>query len=515
MQRHADAGPLADPAAIHADAHGGRLRSALLVAAGAAAIPLICLVLLDSGTSAAVAALGLVVLGTSVSLRHFERIDGLLICVILLMVVPARYRIAPLGAAGTAGALIGLLAFFFWFLRLVTRSEPRQPGPRPVHWTMVGVVVAVLVSYVAVSFRPHDVIEAKAADRGLITLVAILGFALFSADLVDTRAALNRVVRVVVGAGSVVAGLGVVQFFTKLDVAAKLKLPGFAYVPSNYADNRAGFTRIISTTSHPIELSVVLAMLLPLALYVAFSARTRRRTWWMCTAVIAAAIPMTVSRTGILGLAVALGVSLPFWDGRRRWLVLGWTVLGSVAMRLAVPGLMGTLRSFLFTPAGDPSLYSRQIGRAQAVDYWLERPWLGRGFGTFLPQRYTYLDNQMLMSLVETGLVGLVANIAVFLTGAGLAFQTRSRAAGPRRARDRELAAALLAALAVAFSSWFTYDALSFPTSRELTFLVVGLIGAQWAIVARRSPTGSDGGDSPADDHRRPEGPLASAIVTR
>jgi hypothetical protein len=486
VRRPAEAGSGTDLLAADPEVRLRRGTTALVVLVGVAVIPLICLVALKSGLPAAVAALALVVLGTSVSLRHFERIDGLIICVVLLMLVPARYRIAPLGAAGTPGALIGLLAFFFWLLRLVTRREPQGPGPRPLRWAMIGVTVSVLLSYVALFFRPHDVVEGKAADRGLITLVAMLGFALFTAELIDTRAALDKIMRVVVGTGAVVAGLGVVQFFTRIDVAGKLKLPGFTFVPSNAMDSRAGFVRIMSTVSHPIELSVVLAMLLPLALFVAFGAGTRRRWWWLCVALIGAAVPMTVSRTGVLGLAVALGVALPFWDHTRRLLVLLWTGIGMVAMRLAVPGLMGTLRSFLFTPAGDPSLASREVGRAQAIVYWQERPWLGRGFGTFLPQRYTYLDNQMLLSLVETGVLGLVANLTVFGTAAALAFQTRARATGPERVRDRELAAALLAALAVSFSSWFTYDALSFPTSRGLTLLVVGLIAAQWVVVTRR-----------------------------
>ena len=36
----------------------------------------------------------------------------------------------------------------------------------------------------------------------------------------------------------------------------------------------------------------------------------------------------------------------------------------------------------------------------------MERPLFGRGFGTFLPELYRYIDNTYLLGLVEFGIVG-------------------------------------------------------------------------------------------------------------
>ena len=291
--------------------------------------------------------------------------------------------------------------------------------------------------------------------------------------------------------GVVVAAVGMVQFFTGVDIGAKIRVPGFTYVSSDYSAARSGFNRIVSTTSHPIELSVTLVLLLPLALHLAAtSPPERRRRWWASAAVIGAAAPMTVSRTAVVALFVCGLVLFPAWPPRLRLRMGISLVIGLVLLRIAVPGLLGTLRSFLLNPGQDPSLQSRQIGANYVSPFISARPWFGRGFETFLPTRYEFLDNQMLLSLVETGIVGLVALLAVLGVAAML---TRLVRAGSDRFDDRDLAQAFLACLLVGYATWFTYDALGFPTGRTLLFLVVGLTGAQWRIIcaAREADPGT------------------------
>jgi hypothetical protein len=198
------------------------------------------------------------------------------------------------------------------------------------------------------------------------------------------------------------------------------------------------------------------------------------------------AIPMTVSRTGLVGAAVALIVLVPTWSWRRRLRVALVALGGLLAFRALVPGLLGTLRSFLLDPGGDPSLLSREIGRERAVALLGQRPWFGRGFGTLLPERYGFLDNQVLLGLIEVGVVGQAAYACLFLVAAGLVLRTRGRAEGPRREDDRSLAVSLAAALAVSLSTWLTYDALSFPTSRALTFVLIGLVAALCRVVVAK-----------------------------
>jgi O-antigen ligase len=370
-----------------------------------------------------------------------------------------------------------------WGMALIT-GRPRIARNTPLRWALVGVVLTTMVSYVAAGFRPLDIVEARAADRGLLTLISVLGLALLAAEVVPGRAALRNVVAGIVSAGAVVAAVGIVEFGLGLDLAAKLRLPGFTYTPVVFDSARAGFTRVVSTTSHPIELAVVLVMALPLALWLFLRGTGHARVWWGgCLVLVAAAIPMTVSRTGVVGVIVALVVLLPTWSWRRRIRLLAVGGVGIVVFSAIVPGLIGTLRGFLLEPGGDTSILSRQAGLERALDVIAERPFFGRGFGTFMPDRYGYIDNQVLLGAVEVGIVGQLAYGALFLLIAGFALQVRRRAVGAHRDDDRALAASLAAGVAVAASTWLTYDALSFPTGRALTFVLIGLVAALWRIV--------------------------------
>jgi O-antigen ligase len=99
---------------------------------------------------------------------------------------------------------------------------------------------------------------------------------------------------------------------------------------------------------------------------------------------------------------------------------------------------------------------------------------LGRGFLTFLPE-YRILDNQYLGVLIDTGFVGLVALLGLFVTGAVTAQHLRSRL---DNTGDRQLARALMASVASAGVSFALFDAFSFPMASGLVFLLLGAIDA-------------------------------------
>ena len=432
-----------------------------------------------------------VVLAVAV-LWRVDRTQALGVVFALLLLIPARERIAPLNSAGTPAAILGVGCFAVWLVGTVT-GRPRlvRAGRRSAGrcWPS-GSACCSATSPPACAARTSW--SPGRPTAGCSTLVSALGVALLAAELPRDWRSLQRLVAVIGASGSVVALLGVTQFLTGRDVAGLFRLPGFTFVAAGDDTARAGFTRVVSTTSHPIELAVVLVMVLPLVMWSFFTSVGRaRRRWAVCLAVVGTAVPMTVSRTGIVGLVVALAVVVPTWSWRRRRraaVVGGIGLLGGV--RALVPGLIGTLRSFLLDPGNDPSLLSRQIGRQRALDFLARRPVLGRGFGTFLPERYGYLDNQVLLGAVETGVLGQAAYAGVFavaaVTGVRIA---REVPRGPLGDAQRSLAISLLAALAVSLSSWFTFDALSFPTSRGLTFVCLGLLAAlaRVALPDRRS----------------------------
>lgn len=422
----------------------------------------------------------LAILAFSLSRIDIDQVTVLIGIIAVILLLPARLRIAPLGAAGTFSSLAGSAAFALWAWGRVWGMSWLATGRQPLRVALALFTAAVLASDVAMAFRPHDALESRAADRGLIMLLASAGVALLAADAIPTLGRLRSVIRAIVACGTVLAGLGIVQFMLGVDVPGLFRLPGFEL--SETGDNlaRSGFSRIVSTTTHPIELSVVLGMLLPLALHVGFTSEPgERKRWWFCAGVIGFAAPLTVSRTAVLALVVAFLVILPGFDARRRRLLLIAGVVGVVAMRFLVPGLVGTLRALIFNYGGDPSIATRKSDYDYVSTFVAERPLFGRGWGTFLPERYTFLDNQLLGGLIEIGVVGVVLLIGVYLTGIAQAMVVRRRAPDPVL---RDLALCLIAPIAVSLVTWMTYDAMAFPTGRTLTFLCIGCAAALWRL---------------------------------
>ena len=161
-------------------------------------------------------------------------------------------------------------------------------------------------------------------------------------------------------------------------------------------------------------------MLLPLAIYLAIcdTERSARRRW-APVALIALAIPTSVSRSAILSVAVALAVLVVLMPARQRLVAL---VRDAVRAR---GGLHGgarpdrhpdvVLRGRHERPVGGHARERLPAGRAARQ----EAPWFGHGGGTYIPDNVLdILDNQYLKTAIELGLVGVVVAGRV-LPGAG------------------------------------------------------------------------------------------------
>jgi O-antigen/teichoic acid export membrane protein len=411
---------------------------------------------------------------------------------VLLEVIPSNWALPALGAAGTPANIFALMALL-WYLAswLAGRILP-APGTRAVRIALAIFAACIFISYasLAQSTRAPVSTETLAADRGLISLAAWTGVLVVSSAGIRDLERLGALLRRLVVLGSAVAGLGILEFITKKDWLAPIHVPGLR--PSTgLADLmvRGAFARPSSTASHPLELSGVLAMLLPFAIQQALdparrdSSRLRR---WLPVVLIGGSLPLTVSRTSIIGLAVVLAVLLPTWKSNRRWPALGFITLGVGVMKLAVPGLIGTTFGLFsaFLGGGDDSTQARAMDYAGVAQYVAQRPLFGRGFRTFIPALYRYTDNQYLLAVVEIGVVGALAVLGLYLTGIYCA------RAGRRLSRDeptRELGQSFAAAMAVALVVSATFDSLGFPMFAGLAFLLLGCSGAYLGILRRAS----------------------------
>ncbi|SDT55694.1 O-antigen ligase family protein [Actinoplanes derwentensis] len=422
--------------------------------------------------------------GTYTSRRLQVRLDTatvIALLVLLLYCLPAALIVPGLTFAGRPALVLAMGLFAWW---LIARLSPTLflMGPQPLRWTMLFYLVSTLLSYTAGMLRGLPTLEANRQNFTLLVTFQFIGLVLMAADGVANWERLRKILRVFLWAAAFMAVIGLIQSLFEYDIAQNLIVPGLE-IKAEMADFQKrgdeGLFRVAGTAIHYIEFSTVLAMAVPFGLHFAMYSPTRRsrRFYAALTGVIAVAVPIAISRTGILALVAAVGVMFFAWSWRTRYNMLFVGMAALVAMAVVRPGVLGTLKSMFLSADEDPSITGRTEDY-EMVSYWFsQRPWLGRGPGTLIPDLYIMLDNQWLMTLVTYGIVGLVALAALHITciaQAGVALRRSTTA------EDKHLCAALISSQVVAILVGATFDSFSFTTFAFTLALMSGLSGAVW-----------------------------------
>jgi len=427
--------------------------------------------------------------------------------IVTLYVLPSALVAPQLSTAGRPALLLGLLLTLVWGLNKL-HPQLAMRGPQPIRWAVAVWLVTLLLSYAAGQARGLTEIEANSTDLSMLYYLVFCGIVLICADGVPTRRRLDDLVRVLVWSGAVVAIIALVQALLEFDLTQYIRLPGFEFHHDLIGfEQRAGFERIASTTGHYIELSAVMAITLPFAIHVARFGEHRlmRQLATIAGLLIAITIPMTLSRTGILA-ALVMGVTmLPAWSWRVRFnlmvVAFGLTAVAIVGR----PGFMGTVQSLFTDWSEDNSIQGRTSRYEIVFDFFEQRPWLGRGPGTFVPDLYLILDNQWLGVLVSNGLVGVAGLAAIHLTAIWLAGTTIRRSSVPA---DKHLAACLLTAQVIAVVGAGTFDSFAFSTFATTVAICTGFTGALWRLVHHSRQVRSTG--ARLGDPWRPPRPAAA-----
>lgn len=302
-------------------------------------------------------------------------------------------------------------------------------------------------------------------------------------SVVRTREHVDRIVRMLVGGGAVVAALSIVESWTGYNAFDHLDgvLPLLQHVDAPESSERGGKLRVMGSAQGSIALGAALAMMLPLAAYLGL--RTRRWFWWASVAVLALGALATLSRTSILMLIVSIVVL--FWlrpkQVRRFWPVLLPAV---VVVQLLLPGTMGTIRSSFFPKEGllaqqSENAGSRGSGRiadlGPALDEFSLTPVFGQGYGTRLTgrdrQNAQILDDQWLKTLLETGLVGALAWLWIF----SRSIRRLARAAKEDQSPDGLLFVALAASITAFAIGMVLFDAFAFIQVTFILFIFLAL----------------------------------------
>ena len=358
------------------------------------------------------------------------------------------------------------------------------------------IVAATLASVIA---NPGRVASVSAdVAKGLTFFFSFLLFVYLYRSVIGPGKALDRLLKVLVGGGGVLAILTIVEARTHYNVFNHLHevVPILELVEAPSEESRGGRLRVFASAQHPIALGAALVLLVPLAIYLA----RRNKVWYGVAGLLALATIATVSRTSIVMLIV---VGLVYLALRPKQTKRLWPLLIPVLLmaHIALPGTLGSLKKAFFPEGG---LIAEQQGAAgqrgsgriadlgPSLEEWSRRPVVGQGYSTRVVdlerQNAAILDNQWLVTLLETGAVGAFGFIWLFWR----AVRRMGRAAKEDES-DRGWLLAGLAASILAFAvGMFTYDAFSFIQVTFLLFILLAVgsvaLDARPEEFARRAP---------------------------
>ena len=402
--------------------------------------------------------------------------------IVLAVLVPSRLVIGPLGALGAPANLLGLAGLLWWVADSLKRRPTRAQGLQPTRLAMLAFLGAWLIGCIGGLARVMAPVEHRSLDRSMLFVLSWTGVALVVADGLRTRQQLGALIRFLCSCAMFMAVVALLQFKLGWDYTEWVsRIPGLRVngdlVP---IIARSSFRRVSGTAIHPIEYGVVLAAVLPLAIW---AARNRgNRSWTRATLpaiAIALGIPISVSRSALLGLflgviLVARSISI---RERVNAMVGGFFFLGVVFM--GVPGLIGTFVSYFTFNDPESSVSSRTSDYDFVARLVAQRPWMGLGPGTFIPERYLLVDNQLLITLAEVGIIGLLGFLAFFAIALDM---NRPHGKLRRLKQGMTLERGLFISLVVLFFTSITFDSLSFPMFSSVLALLVGASGTAWRL---------------------------------
>ena len=400
---------------------------------------------------------------------------------LLIMLMPATQTVASLGALGAPATVYSVLALLWFLAGLMTGHLRLDPASSSVRKAMCVLMVAIVCSYIGVSGRVVSGAEIQAADRALIVSLIWCGLVATASGGITERDRLDILLRRLVIFGTIVAAIGIMEFFSGFRITEHFVIPGLQTNIMPGAGDRGGHLRAQGTTTQPLEFGAVIALQQagdPARRGPGLRNMLRRN---LPVAIMIISLPMTVSRTAIIGLVLTMVILVPSWPRERRRPAYVMALFGAAGIRVLVPGLMGTILVLFSSASGnsDNSTQARTKDYAGVAPFIKARPWFGRGPATFIPSLYRYTDNYYLLALVEIGLVGVAAVLVLYFTG------IRAGRLGRRLSVDeaqRDLGQSFAAAFAVMLVISATFDTLSFPMLNGLFFLLLGCSGAYLGI---------------------------------
>ena len=476
-----------------------------------------------------VAGLGFVVFLAAATWLAWRYPDWAMPAVVVL--APLRVGL-PLGSS-TTNLLIPLYVILLAvaIAEMVVRDRLRLPeGWRP---DPVRIALAVMIAVVGVSalwvgrdYAPH----AKAFADALIKLFAFfLPFGVLYYVLYRYTGDIRRLSRLLVtflGAGAVMAVIGIVQFPTHVAIvnraaAVHARALGQPFRPSSLFDDPNMFGRFLG-----LVMIVGVALFLTARLRASGEGR-RRAMWFTGTAVGLAAVAFvaTLSRSSVMGLLFGAVVLEMAYLGRRKGaiaivvtvLVLATGIAGITAVRHPqhVAARLESLKGLNKITGG--RVFLIQAGLLMFQRYPVDGIGLG-GFPLALPHYRTTHAASLSLSdshttvvtvAAEQGLIGLAAFAFLLVTFFGTTLRKR------RFGADRRLylwQASLVAGVVAVFVHSLTYNAFF---EDPYTWVFMALASAVVTRIACESPLATIGSATPSDGGWSPHAAAKTTVRRR
>lgn len=386
----------------------------------------------------------------------------LVLCVVHLLAHP-DYRWRPTSFLIPLGIFLGTLV-----LSIVINIVPL---------TRAGLVSTCATGLFNLLFILSVYLVIRQALRTERMVMAVLGFLAVSGAIVGFFAVVERVIHV-----------NVFLLFGSILPLTVLRTEEDSF--------RAGGMRSYGSAQHPIALSVLLSMLIPVVLFLARRGGWPRNRWtrWILAGVMLlclfGGIASAVSRTSIIVLVVMLAVTLIL----RPLIAISAVLIGLPFIEFGAilfpKTINSTLLSFLDVNSLIASQYTsagwagagRLADLSPAFQQVAQSPFFGSGFGSRIvvgPDANSFiLDDQVLGTLMEAGAVGVAGLAVFFLTPIVLLLRHSLLRRVPQRYRD--LAFMVAVAAAGYAGALFFYDAFGFM--QTLLVLCVLLAAGSWVL---------------------------------
>lgn len=393
---------------------------------------------------------------------------------------------------------------------LLTMAAGHRGAPR---WRFTAVHAAVSI-FVAVAFLSvvlnaaalDHTLELQLAIKKLTMLAAFFSVFLLVASVVR-RTEVRPFMTLMLGL-AVVAALGILWEYRFgvnpfYDWTGKLLPSPFEVttVDTTLYDE-IGRRAVIGPADLALEAVAMLSLALPIALVrVMHSNRTKERLLCgLATCLLLGAMIATYRKSALLA-PVAVLLMLAYYRRRELLRLAPLGVLILLAIPALAPNALGSI-----VDQFEPNRLGVSTVSDRVSDYDAIRPDLlshlafGRGFGSYEHLTYRVLDNDLLMRVVETGLVGLAAYVFMLVMSITVATPLiRSRVAG-----RAEPALAIAAAAGAFLMLSVLYDVMSFPQAPYLLMILFGILAVlvgspEPAPAAEKPPRPAEaaGGDPP------------------